>query len=377
MSWASTLQCGSQCIFVLTIFSRPVSIKQNSQRLGFDVATVKHWMPCSIETGGTTEKPIREESSPMKRLIQGILSSVGIGCSHRAPLAEESRPTAATQLRHQLAAETPTRFVLIENVKLAYSDPDELSGRPVIVCLHAIGHGGRDFTDVRARFGNAYRIITLDWPGQGLSASDAVAASIARYHLLFSKFVDLLQIDRFILLGNSIGGAVAIKYASLNPTRIQALVLSNPAGLDKGGLLAPIFIWWMEQKMARGTRLDPAFMPWFQDYYTKVLVTEHARAERDRIVASAYEIAQVLEQAWRSFRQKDGDLRADVGRIRAPVLIAWAEKDEFVRWDRSADAVATFANHKIVFFAAGHSPFLETPTEFNQELGSFLSTIGT
>lgn len=77
---------------------------------------------------------------------------------------------SSTLARHALGVATPARYTKLCGVELAYSD-SEGSGLP-IVCLHAIGHGARDFVPLRARLDPGYRFITLDWPGQGRSGED-------------------------------------------------------------------------------------------------------------------------------------------------------------------------------------------------------------
>src|SRR6185436_13106650 len=121
------------------------------------------------------------------------------------------------------------RSLSIDGVTLAYDDapgPD-----PAVVCLHAIGHGASDFAGVRAHLEDRHRVLAIDWPNHGASADDATAPSVARYSAVLSGFLDRLGLDRPVLLGNSIGGAAAIRYAATHPERVRALVLENPGGL--------------------------------------------------------------------------------------------------------------------------------------------------
>jgi|GEM_PF-4991574 len=154
----------------------------------------------------------------------------------------EGKSHADTFFRHEVGVRSPVQWISIKGVNLAYSDPDFSSGLPVLIALHAIGHGGRDFDLFRRHFAGRYRIVTLDWPGQGNSGSDQEPASVDRYAKLFTNFVEQRNLDRFVILGNSIGGGVAIQYASENPDKVRALILSDPAGLDEGGLIANILI---------------------------------------------------------------------------------------------------------------------------------------
>jgi len=106
--------------------------------------------------------------------------------------------------------------------------PREGRGQPV-VCLHAVGHGGRDFDAFARAVRNDFEVIRIDWPDQGRSAPNHEPPSPARYAALLCGVVKALAIERPIVLGSSIGGTTAILYASTDPVR--ALVLCGPGGL--------------------------------------------------------------------------------------------------------------------------------------------------
>src|SRR5216683_749265 len=110
-----------------------------------------------------------------------------------------------------------------DGISIAYHDSG--GNAPVLICLHAIGHGSRDFQDLSQRLGAHYRVIALDFPDQGYSGSDSQPASGTRYTQLLTQFIEKLHLGGVTLLGNSIGGAVAVRYASVHPDRVKALVL--------------------------------------------------------------------------------------------------------------------------------------------------------
>src|ERR1700690_1483145 len=124
--------------------------------------------------------------------------------------------------RAAVGAGAPRREVTVGGVRLAYTDDGE---GPAVVCLHAIGHGAGDFARLRARLRPRHRVVALDWPGQGGSGDDAGPPSAARYTGLRGGLLDAIGVERAVLIGNSIGGAVAIRYAAAHPQRVGALVL--------------------------------------------------------------------------------------------------------------------------------------------------------
>jgi len=77
------------------------------------------------------------------------------------------------------------RRVTVDGVSLAF---DEEGTGADVVCLHAIGHGAADFVSLRRRLRERYRVLALDWPGQGTSGDDHVPASAVRYTALLEGF---------------------------------------------------------------------------------------------------------------------------------------------------------------------------------------------
>src|SRR5262245_12720077 len=112
------------------------------------------------------------------------------------------------------------KAAIVDGVRLAYDD-DGVG--PPIVCLHAIGHGASDFSRLQARLRQRHRVIAVDWPGQGRSGADRVPPSAARYAELLDGLLDALALPSVVLIGNSIGGAAALRYAASHPQRVERL----------------------------------------------------------------------------------------------------------------------------------------------------------
>lgn len=275
--------------------------------------------------------------------------------------------------RLALASPEPRQTVTVDGVSLAFHDSAPGSNAPVLLCLHAIGHGGSDFAGVVKTLSPQWRVITLDWPGHGASAADTIAASARRYTTLLEGFVRALELKRFVIVGNSIGGAVALQYAAAHSDDVRGLIVCNPGGLDPGGFIAKLFIGHLSSKFHKGAEGDASFAEWFEDYYGGILVTAAAKAQREKIVAAGWESAPILEQAWRSFATPEADIRKAAASLPMPVLVAWAARDELIQWNRNEDGVRAIPHATVVQFEAGHSAFLETPDAFFAAATPFLA----
>ena len=296
-------------------------------------------------------------------LLLALLFAAGI-------LGSDGRRVHSTNYRAAVGAQPPNKTILLNGVRIAYSDSG--GSGSVLICLHAIGHGARDFEDLSRRLSLQFRVLALDFPGQGNSGPDGRPASATRYAELLSEFIDQLGLASVTLIGNSIGGAASIRYASSHPERVKALVLCDTGGLGEPNPVSRIFIAGFVQFFAAGRR-GAFWFPWaFEKYYAHVLIMPPARQERNRIIRSAYEIAPPLEQAWRSFAEPNENLLPLVSKLQCPVLLAWAQNDLVIPLKGVKPSFALFRDYRLQVFEGGHAAFLEDPDRFESALRAFL-----
>lgn len=76
-------------------------------------------------------------------------------------------------------------------------------------------------------FSQKYRVYAIDWPGCGDSDVFDKMPELDFFLSILTKFVDLIQLNNFIIVGNCIGASVALKYNILNPENVKKLILFN------------------------------------------------------------------------------------------------------------------------------------------------------
>ena len=284
-------------------------------------------------------------------------------------------PSLALGAPLDLAAPAPRVHVEAAGVDIALHDTDPAGTRPAVICLHAVGHGGGDYASTVDALGATHRVLAVDWPGHGASGPDAHPASAARYERVLAELIDQLRLDRVVIVGNSIGGAAAIRYAAHHPDRVRGLVLVDTGGLDRGGWVARVYIRSIARRFRRGAAGDPRFIAWYARFYDRLLTTPASQARRDAIVAAGPQMAEVLAQAWESFAAPDADLRALLPTLQVPILVAWARHDRVIRWSRNRRAIARGQRVEVVRFEGGHSAPVEDPEAFNAALEGFLEAL--
>ncbi len=261
--------------------------------------------------------------------------------------------------------------VVLDGVRLAYDD--EGAG-PLLVCLHSIAHGARDFETLRQRLRGAYRVVALDWPGHGRSAPDRFPADAGRYAELLERFLDALG-EPAVLLGNSIGGAAAIRVAARRPDRVRALVLVDTGGLSPRNVVTRSFTAVMAAFFRAGARGARWFPRAYAFYYARVLQEPAAAEQRRRVVAAGREMAPRLAEAWSSFGRASADVRKEAWALACPVLVAWAERDVVIPLRLHRAAIARIPDATLEVFPGGHAPFLESPDRFFPSLERFLARV--
>jgi len=118
-------------------------------------------------------------------------------------------------------------FVALDGLRFHYVEwrPREA---PVLLTLHGLRSYAETFEELAAALAGRYRVISLDQRGRGRTDWDPRR----NYHTLayvadLEAFVDALDLERFHLLGHSMGGANAIVYAGRHPERVASLIVED------------------------------------------------------------------------------------------------------------------------------------------------------
>jgi pimeloyl-ACP methyl ester carboxylesterase len=119
------------------------------------------------------------------------------------------------------------RFITVEGCDIHYVEQGE--GRPILM-IHGLGgtlhHMRRPLMEA---FGDGYRLIALDRPGSGYSTRPrGFDGRLSEQARLIAGFIDALGLERPLLVGHSLGGAVALATALHYPDKVAGLALIAP-----------------------------------------------------------------------------------------------------------------------------------------------------
>jgi len=145
-----------------------------------------------------------------------------------------------------------------QRLAMAYMDvPAEKPNGRTVVLLHGKNFSGAYWAPtIRALTAEGYRVIAPDQIGFGKSAKPAA------YQFTFQglsantrNLLDTLGVDRFALVGHSMGGMLAARMALMFPDRVERLALINPIGLEDWKLVAPYHT--VDENLAQELRATP------------------------------------------------------------------------------------------------------------------------
>ena len=291
-----------------------------------------------------------------------------------------------------LDAESTSHMADVAGFGVRYHDSDRTTGAPAdggrgdadtVVLLHGGGPGasawsnfGRNMPVMAKRF----RTLMPDLPGYGRSAPrpgnghffTVVAAALA-------GLLDLLGIDKVHLIGNSLGGGAALRFALNYPDRAGRLVLMGPGGLTLN-VFAPDPTEGVRRLMEFGAPPGPSREKMAAFLRTMVfdqrLVTDELIDERFAVASQPEALAAMVAMGASFFGEhaEDGMLWREAHRVRHEVLLIWGREDRVNPLDGALIALKQLRRAQLhVFGGCGHWAQLEKFDEFNELSMRFLA----
>ncbi|HWR81665.1 MAG TPA: alpha/beta hydrolase [Candidatus Deferrimicrobium sp.] len=264
-------------------------------------------------------------------------------------------------------------FVQLPHLKVYYDEfvpvaSPEKTILPLIF-LHGFTLDHRMWGPQTAYFSKQFRVIVPDARGHGLSEAPETGYSRADRVEDVKQLVDALGIERFHLIGLSMGGTTAIGFALKYQERLASLTLVSPgaAGYDAGKKIAHI------DQLAREKGIEAARRKW------KEIALSWYRQEKPELrELMARMIDEHSGAIWRDRRRgrypRENDLER-VHNITVPTLIVAGEADRiFLPLARLLHQRITDSK-LIVCNDVGHMVNLEAPERFNRDLVSFLEAV--
>ncbi|WP_067834712.1 alpha/beta fold hydrolase [Nocardia lijiangensis] len=262
-------------------------------------------------------------------------------------------------------------------------DPD----RPPVLLLHGIGRSLEDWAPQFPRLARTHRVIALDVPGFGFS--DRPRERITLPVLAREVAETLAALDegrRLHVIGNSLGGAVAMQLLALEPERVASLVLVNSAGFGSEVAMALrlLAVPGIGYLATRHTTRLAAEMTERLIFADKSLVTKE-RIDHALAIAKQPDPGDVMYETARALATGRGvrsewrtELIAAVAKHPRPTLAVWGDLDRVLPAHHLVTARQLLPHAETHLFTGfGHMPQIECPDKFAQLVLAFLASAAT
>lgn len=234
-------------------------------------------------------------------------------------------------------------------------------GAKTLVLLHGLFGALSNFEGILNEFGKKYNVVVpilpiFEIPIRKLSVSGLVE------HV--HQFIEFKGYDKVNVLGNSLGGHIALLFVLAHPEKVNSVILTGSSGLFESAMGSSFpkrgdydYI----KKKTENTFFNP-------EVATKELVDEVYNTVNDRNKA-----IRVIATAKSAVRHNLGD---KLQLIKAPTLLIWGANDNVTPPFVGEKFHELIQNSTLIFIKdCGHAPMMEHPNEFNHHLENFLNNL--
>ena len=270
-----------------------------------------------------------------------------------------------------LTEESTSQYVQAGGIKLHYN---EAGSGPALIAIHGGGPGANGWGNYNTNLGplsEHFRTMLMDMPQFGKSDSMPIMEERSAFNATAIRdALDALDIERVHLIGNSMGGATSIRFATMYPERLGKLILMGPAGYAYSPY-APVLLegikalnaYWTEPTRENMAHIVNLFV-YEERFKTDELI--------DRRHASALAHPEHMENRRQSAPARS-DLIPVAHQIEADTLILWGREDRFSPLDHGLNLLSRIKRSQFhVFPDCGHWCQYEKSSQFNRLVLDFL-----
>ncbi len=270
-------------------------------------------------------------------------------------------------------AQAPSEFVRVAGLRVHVRDSGPKMAQ-TIVLLHGFGASLHTWDAWAQALESKHRVIRFDLPGAALTGADPSGDySDARGVRILSTLLDELDVAQAVVVGHSMGGRLAWRFAAEQPHRVNQLVLIAP-----DGFASPGFEYGKAPDVGPMAKLMQHVLP--KLVLRRGLASAYADPSKlDEDTVTRYHdllLAPQVRSALiaRMQQMKLQDPTPWLARISAPTLLLWGDKDALIPVANAQDYLRAMPTAQFVQFSGvGHLPHEEAPAETLPALVGFLN----
>ena len=237
---------------------------------------------------------------------------------------------------------------------------EEGNGEPLVL-LHGLFGALSNFQELIEYFRHHYKVVVPMLP---LFDLDLLHTSVGGLQKYLHKFMETRNYKGVHLLGNSLGGHVALLYVLKHPERIQSLILTGSSGLFENGMGDSYPKRGDYEYIKKKTEIT---------FYDPKTATKELVDEVYEIVNNRLKAIKIIALAKSAIRNNLGE---ELNQIKQPTLLIWGNNDTITPPFVAREFHKLIPNSELHFIdKCGHAPMMEVPAEFNQILHKFLTKL--
>jgi len=299
----------------------------------------------------------------------GVLAVMGAGL---AWLFTPDLPRDTLEARY---LDDPGDMVEVAGARL-HVRVDGPADAPAVVMIHGFGASLHTWQDWSRGLQENFRVVRFDLPGAGLSPADPTGRyDDERAFELIAGLMERYGLDRTAIIGNSVGGRIAWRFAAARPDRVSRLVLVAPDGFASTG-----FEYGEAPQVGPVTHAMRVVTPRF--LVRQNLVQSYGDAERleDETVKRYHDLLRAPGARLALIHRMEQTILTDprplLERIDQPVLLVWGRLDRLIPVSNAQDYLDHLPNaHRVVLDGLGHLPQEEAPQTSLAPVEDFLSPL--
>ena len=233
-------------------------------------------------------------------------------------------------------------------------------GRPIII-LHGLMGGLSNFKGVFDYFpSNKYKVIIPELP---VDKTPILKTNVATFSKFVYQFINYKKLKDVILLGNSLGGHVALLFTRDYPQLVSGLIITGSSGLYEKSMVGDGY-------PKRGN-YDYIKTKTEEVFYDPKIATKEIVDEVFASVNNREKLVRTLSLAKSAIRH---NMSKDLPKMTTKTLIVWGKQDSVTPPNVAEDFHSLLPNSDLSWIdKCGHAPMMEHPNEFNNIMQNWLT----
>jgi 2-hydroxy-6-oxonona-2,4-dienedioate hydrolase len=237
---------------------------------------------------------------------------------------------------------------------------EEGEGEPLVL-LHGLFGALSNFKDLIEYFRHHNKVVVPLLPLFELDILHSTVSGLAKF---VNRFIETRGYKDVHLLGNSLGGHVALLHVLKHPERIKSLILTGSSGLFENG---------MGDTYPRRSDYDYIKTKTELTFYDPQSATKELVDEVYGIVNNRLKAIKIIALAKSAIRNNLGE---ELNQVKQPTLLVWGNNDTITPPFVAREFNRLIPNSELHFVdKCGHAPMMEVPEEFNVILHKFLKKL--